>query len=249
LSEEQLQSLVDSAVKAGSLPSLSDSDYKAIEAALAGRIVDRLKSGGYWVSPYGYPYGYPIGGYWYDSVGRLRRYHDMVVAWEIAHGYPWYDAGFNADLSAILDAYAKAVKGGDAPKTNATAPATTTTTTAPATKALLELEASGVPVYVNPTLIPNELATADLGQRDFIVDGVNGYDLVQLQKHHHHKPQEVTVLYVHGEPVAIRSQTLPDDGPTTITVGGDKVTGMGPYDKIGEKTIVGGTKVTYASHA
>ena len=33
---------------------------------------------------------------------------------------------------------------------------------------------------VNPTLLPNDAAEADLGQRNYIIDGINGFDFVQL---------------------------------------------------------------------
>jgi len=274
MDDKQLQGLVDAAVNAKALPDpkaskeLSDADYKAVEAALAGRIVDRLKSGGYWG-----PYSYPLGGY-YDAVGRLRHYHDMVTSWEIANGLPyWHDGSWNNDLGSILDAYAKAVNGA-APAKNATAPAT---------KALLQTETEGVPVFVQPTLMDNVMGRTDLSQRDYTIDGVNGFDFVQTESQgvpvfvnptlmqnvmggHDlsqrdytidgvngfdfvQVPDDVTVLQVHGEPVAIRSQTLPDDGPTEITNGGDKVHGLEGKADLGEKSIVGGTKVNYASHA
>jgi hypothetical protein len=37
----------------------------------------------------------------------------------------------------------------------------------------------GVPVYVNPTLIKNDAANEDLGQRGIIIDGVDGFDYLQ----------------------------------------------------------------------
>jgi hypothetical protein len=40
------------------------------------------------------------------------------------------------------------------------------------------LNEQGVPVFVNPVLIPNEAADVDLGMRNWVMDGVNGYDLV-----------------------------------------------------------------------
>lgn len=36
-----------------------------------------------------------------------------------------------------------------------------------------------MPVLVNPVLRPNEVATVDLKQRDYVIDGVNGFDFVQ----------------------------------------------------------------------
>jgi hypothetical protein len=31
---------------------------------------------------------------------------------------------------------------------------------------------------INPVLLPNEMANADLGQRNYIIGGVDGYNLV-----------------------------------------------------------------------
>jgi len=38
-----------------------------------------------------------------------------------------------------------------------------------------------VPVLVNPVLRPNEVGTADLKQRDYILDGVDGFDFLQTK--------------------------------------------------------------------
>jgi len=43
------------------------------------------------------------------------------------------------------------------------------------------LQVNGVPVLVNPKLLENEAADIDLRLRDVIIDGVNGYDYLQLQ--------------------------------------------------------------------
>lgn len=37
----------------------------------------------------------------------------------------------------------------------------------------------GVPVFVNPILMSNTSGDSDLLQRDYTVDGVNGFDFVQ----------------------------------------------------------------------
>lgn len=44
------------------------------------------------------------------------------------------------------------------------------------------LQVNGVPVLVQPKLLPNEAANIDLRLRDQILDGVNGYDYVQLDE-------------------------------------------------------------------
>lgn len=37
-----------------------------------------------------------------------------------------------------------------------------------------------MPVLVNPVLMQNEVSDADLGMRNWVIEGVNGYDLTQL---------------------------------------------------------------------
>ena len=70
--------------------------------------------------------------------------------------------GSRAAEAAIADAKADAKK--DAPKD----------------ASLLQTTSEGVPVLVRPKLLPNEAADIDLRQRDYIMDGVNGYDFVKL---------------------------------------------------------------------
>jgi len=38
-----------------------------------------------------------------------------------------------------------------------------------------------VPVFINPVLRPNEVATVDLRQRDYVLDGVDGFDFLQTK--------------------------------------------------------------------
>jgi len=85
---------------------LKDDDYKAVEDALAGRIVDRLKAGGYW-GPYYYPIGpyyYPLGPY-SDRVAQLKYYHDMVASYEVQNAI--LGGLYDPSLNALIDAYAK----------------------------------------------------------------------------------------------------------------------------------------------
>ena len=42
------------------------------------------------------------------------------------------------------------------------------------------LQVNGVPVFVNPKLLVNTAGDLDLRLRDQIIDGVNGYDYVQI---------------------------------------------------------------------
>jgi hypothetical protein len=155
---EQLQEIVDEAVKKNSLgdtkpatkeeAATKSAEYKAVEDALATRIADKLKGAGTWG-----PYYYPLGTYW-DSVSRMRHYHDMVLGYDSMYGLPYYPSGADSwsnDLSAILDAYAKQAGAPAAKKDDA-----------PAKAALMQTEVDGVPVYVNPTLMANTMGGVDL---------------------------------------------------------------------------------------
>jgi hypothetical protein len=44
----------------------------------------------------------------------------------------------------------------------------------------LQLDEQGVPVFVQPTLLKNEAANVDLEQRDYLIDGVNGFSFAQI---------------------------------------------------------------------
>jgi hypothetical protein len=52
--------------------------------------------------------------------------------------------------------------------------------------------------------MPNDMATADIGQRDFVIDGVNGFDFVQLDD----DVEESVVLQVNGTPITVNPETL-----------------------------------------
>ena len=82
---------------------------------------------------------------------------------------------------------------------------------------------------MNPTLIQNEMTDADLGQRNYIIDGVNGYDLTQLNA----QVDESMTLQVNGVPVLVHPESmlmtnemaatkLFTDG--TIDIGPDEIT-------------------------
>ena len=51
----------------------------------------------------------------------------------------------------------------------------------PKGKAFVQLETEGVPVLIEPKLMPNEVSDVDLSQRDYIIDGINGIDFVQTK--------------------------------------------------------------------
>jgi len=79
---------------------------------------------------------------------------------------------------------------------------------APKEASLLQTSAEGVPVLVRPKLLPNEAAEMDLRQRDYIMDGVNGYDFVQLNDN---IPEDDMVLQVNGVPVLVNPKLLPNE--------------------------------------
>jgi len=147
-----------------------DAEMKAVEAALAGRILDRLTGGkagfipGY--TPLAYPLLQPDLG---RAVGAIHAVHNAIIAYEYANAI----AGL---VKPSVDAVAKvleAVTDTSGMGNNSTTPAATSN---------LQLNAEGVPVYVNPILMENQVSDADLGQRNWVIDGVNGFDLVQLNE-------------------------------------------------------------------
>jgi hypothetical protein len=123
-------------------------------------VIDRL-------NVYGVPYGYPIypyipygSPYYSDIVGIIasaNAYNDYIKRYEVANAI----AGLlNPTYEQIVGALKAAVS-----------PA------APSSASLLQTE--GVPVFVNPTLIPNEAGNEDLNQRNIIIDGVDGFNYLQ----------------------------------------------------------------------
>lgn len=73
---------------------------------------------------------------------------------------------------------------------------------------MVQTETQGVPVFVRPKLLENECADCDLRQRDYIIDGVDGYDLVQLKDK---EPEDSMVLQVNGVPVLVNPKLLPNE--------------------------------------
>ena len=69
----------------------------------------------------------------------------------------------------------------------------------------VQLSAEGVPVLVMPKLLPNLAGDMDLRQRGYIIDGVDGYDLVQLKDD---VPADDMVLQVNGVPVLVNPKLL-----------------------------------------
>lgn len=143
-----------------------DAESKAIEKIVAQRIFDRITYAGYptyGYYPYYYPYGPDIGG----KVAAITAYHDIIARAEAINAIAGYVAP-SADLALkILEGAVKpeAPKEGDKPKE----------------KAAVQLGEQGVPVFVEPTLMVNEMADIDLKQKDYILDGINGIDFVQTK--------------------------------------------------------------------
>jgi hypothetical protein len=169
-----------------------DAEMKAIEGALARRVLDRL-------GPYGYPYPYvATGSPLLDRVAAVRAYNDMVLGYEAAYPYGYF-VPTSEDVRKVLDVVTNtdgmvAGKNGvpvpadpvnytgklGAAVAAVTAPQVSAEAKKPEAKSLLQVEEQGVPVLVQPKLLPNQAADIDLRQRDIIMDGVDGYAFVQL---------------------------------------------------------------------
>lgn len=195
-----------------------DAEMKQVEAALSRRILDRL-AGGY--GPYSaYPWaGSPL----LDRIAAVHAYHDMVLGYEAANNIYGYLVPTLDDVHKVLDIVTDtsgmvAGKGGrpvpaDPVNTSGKLGAEVAAGTAilqsraaeaaaaaPKESSLIQTESEGVPVLVRPKLLPNEAADIDLRQRDYIIDGVNGYDFVQLSDS---IPEDNVTLQVNGVPVLV----------------------------------------------
>jgi len=194
-------------------------EMKVVEEAMGKRVLDRLTGApqyGHNYGPYGsgdfpyvapptpynygypgYPYYYPVGGYgWGEGVAALKAYHDLILGYEAQNAiagmvHPSVDVVTEA-LKAANAAYKpKEEKKEEEKKADA-----------PKAASLVQLNSEGVPVYVKPTLEPNAMAEADIGQRDYVIDGVNGFDLVQLDE------EESVVLQVNGTPIYVKPESM-----------------------------------------
>ena len=188
-----------------------DAELKAVEEVLSRRILDRL------TYDYGYPYGnphyYPINPELAYTIGSLRAYHDYVLGYELENAIAGLVAPSIGEVAKVLEAITnmsgmKNAKEGEKAKAAAAAPAAPTP---PAAAAFVQLEAEGVPVLVNPTLLVNEAFSTDLKQRNIMMDGVNGYDFVQT------KSEGIPVL-VNPESM-LKTDTVTSVGLGSITIG------------------------------
>jgi len=99
---------------------------------------------------------------------------------------------------------------------------------APKEATLLQTSAEGVPVLVRPKLLPNEAAEMDLRQRGYIMDGVDGYDFVQLNDN---IPEDEMVLQVNGVPVLVNPKLLENEmGAVDLRLRDVIMEGVNGYD-------------------
>ena len=139
-----------------------DAESKAIEKIVAQRIFDRITYSGYPGYPYYNPYYYPYPVDVASKVAAITAYHDIIARSEAINAI----AGM---VAPSADMALKILEGA-------------TTPSAPPAKAAVQLSAEGVPVLIEPHLMENEMADADLLQKDYIIDGINGIDFVQTQE-------------------------------------------------------------------
>jgi len=101
---------------------------------------------------------------------------------------------------------------------------------APKAETLLQTSAEGVPVLVMPKLLPNLAADMDLRQRGYIIDGVDGYDLVQLKDE---APADDMVLQVNGVPVLVNPKLLVNTaGDIDLRLRDQIIDGVNGYDYV-----------------
>jgi len=101
---------------------------------------------------------------------------------------------------------------------------------APKAETLLQTSAEGVPVLVMPKLLPNLAGDMDLRQRGYIIDGVDGYDLVQLKDD---VPADDMVLQVNGVPVFVKPKLLVNTaGDIDLRLRDQIIDGVNGYDYV-----------------
>ena len=161
---------------------------KAIEKALTDRIIQRLGGGGYY-----WPYAPAIT----REIQAIQSYHDLIKGYEILRGL--YSPPTNADVAKILGL--KLNPGNFSNDTKSTS--------------LIQLEEQGVPVLVKPTLLRNEVVDADLSQRNYVIDGVNGFDFVQTND----EMDDTVTLQVNGVPVTVNPVLMRPTGMETAKFG------------------------------
>ena len=152
-----------------------DTEMKAVEAALAHRIIGRISGTaagyGYGYIPT-YPLAYPLHPEVGKAVAAVNALHNSIIAYEYANTI----AGLVAPSVDAVTKVLESITDTSGMKKDSKS----TTSSTPAASSNLQLDAEGVPVLVNPVLLQNEVADVDLGMRNWVLEGVNGYDLLQL---------------------------------------------------------------------
>lgn len=156
---------------------------RAIESYLADQIYNRIISEGFWrpswSSPYYRPYYPTYRGYLTSDldyeVRRLLDYHEYLNRYEVVNRVLGHtlDPRLEEILGVLYDLVNK--------KDGAAAGGANATKKALAEKSLVQTSEQGVPVFVDPVLVRNDMADADLQQRDYIIDGLNGISFAQLE--------------------------------------------------------------------
>lgn len=85
---------------------------------------------------------------------------------------------------------------------------------------------------MSPKLLTNEMGTVDLRLRDVIMEGVNGYDFVQLEDDLN-RPEDQTVLQVNGVPVLVNPKLLKNEmGTTDLRLRDQIIDGVNGFDYV-----------------
>ena len=125
---------------------------KAVENAIVRKVM-----------PYFYPYGYPLYPLYPLSsdlagkVAAINAYQDIMYRLEYENAINNIVKPVSESVSKLLDA---ARSSSYVEKTN------------------VQLEEQGVPVLVNPVIKKNKMGDVDLGFRNIIIDGVDGFNYV-----------------------------------------------------------------------
>ena len=156
----------------------ADAEAKAIEKIVSQRVWDRLTWDGYPGYPYYYPGYYHYPGDIASKVAAITAYHDTINRAAAINAIAGMVAP-SADMALkILEG---AVNPTAAPPAEAKKEEKKAAAQLPKDKTAVQLNAEGVPVLIEPTLMKNEMADVDLMQRDYILDGINGIDFVQTK--------------------------------------------------------------------
>ena len=232
---------------------------KQVEAALSRRILDRL-GGGY--GPYSaYPWagsplldrvaavhayhdmvlGYEAAnglyGYLNPTLTDVKNVLEIVtdttgmVAGKGGVPVPANPVNYAGKVGASVASVQDIVRSRSAENAAAAAKDIAAATTAPKDATLLQTE--GVPVLVAPKLMANTGAeTMDMRLRDVIMDGVNGYDFVQLDEEDS-RPDDVTVLQVNGVPVLVNPKLLVNtSGDVDLRLRDQIIDGVNGFDYV-----------------